>query len=79
MKGTELAKELIPFSVAAWTKSLASGLLCLVLGLLTGQEALVIVGAWGLSSLVHELQAVLAVISDHFKMQILLRGASRRR
>lgn len=79
MKITDLGKELIPFPVAAWTKSVAAGLACLVLGLLAGTEILVIVGAWGLSALAHELQGVLAMASDNFKQQIMLRAAVRRR
>jgi hypothetical protein len=78
-KATEYAKELLPWATTAWTKSAFSLLVSVVVGTLAGTEVLVIGGAWGLSALVHELQGVLAMISDYFKLQILLRGASRRR
>lgn len=79
MKGTEFVKELIPWPTAAWTKSVISLVLVGILGTLTGQEALVIVGAWGAAAVAHEIRACLSMISDDKKQQIFLRSSVGRR
>jgi len=78
MKVTELAKELIPWPVAPWTKSLFSLVIVGVAGSLVGQRPLVVAGAWGGAALAHEIRAVLSMISDDKKQQIILRGSPRR-
>lgn len=79
MKATEFIKELIPFPVDPWVKSVISLGLTVVFGLVAGTEALVIAGAWGLAALGHEIRACLSMISDDKKQQIILRNAQRRR
>lgn len=79
MKATEMVKELIPFPVQAWTKSLISLVLAGVFGAVVGAEPLVIGGAWGLSSVAHEIRACLSMISDDKKQQIFLRSTVGRR
>jgi hypothetical protein len=79
MKLTELAKELIPWPIAAWSKSVLSLVFAVTLGILVRTEVLVIVGAWGLASVAHEIRACLSMISDDKKQQIFLRSTVGRR
>jgi hypothetical protein len=79
MKSTDLAKELIPFPVAAWVKSVFSLVTAGVLGLVAGEGVVEILGIWGGAALTHEITAVLAMISDDKKQQIILRTPGRRR
>lgn len=79
MKSTDLAKELIPFPVAAWTKSVFSLVTAAILGTVAGLGPVGILGAWGGGALAHEITAVLAMISDDKKQQIILRPSARRR
>jgi hypothetical protein len=79
MKGTEFVKELIPWPTRAWTKSAISLGLVGIFGTLAGTEWLVIVGAWGLASVAHEIRACLSMISDDKKQQIFFRSTAGRR
>lgn len=79
MKATEFIRELIPFPLDAWLKCLVAGGFAALGGFLTGQRPLVVAGAWGLSGVLHELQAVLSMISDNYKQEIMLRAATRGR
>lgn len=79
MKGTDLIKELIPFPVAAWTKSMTALVLVALAGILLGTDMLVIGGSWGAAALFHEIGACFSMISDDKKQQIFLRPTVGRR
>jgi hypothetical protein len=84
MKVTDLFKELLPWPPAPWVRSVVSLAATVALALLAGVDdsqelAVLIAGAWGLSALLHEVGAVLSIISDNFKQQVILRSANRRR
>lgn len=79
MKITEFAKELIPWPVAPWTKSVFSLVTAGVLGIIAGLGGVEILGTWGGAAVAHEITAVLAMISDDKKQQIILRTSGRRR
>jgi len=79
MRATEFVKELIPWPMVAWTKTVTSLVFTVALGLLVRAEVLVIVGAWGLAAVAHEIRACLSMISDDKKQQIFLRSTVGRR
>lgn len=79
MKATEFLKELIPFPIDPWMKSVLSLVFAVLFGLVVEAEALVIAGAWGGAALAHEIRAVLSMISDDKKQQIMLRAPAPRR
>lgn len=79
MKATEFLKELIPFPLDQWMKSVLALVFAILFGLIVEAEVLVIAGGWAGSALAHEIRAVLSMISDDKKQQIMLRAAVPKR
>lgn len=88
MRLVEFLKEIVPWALQPWTKSF----LAMVLGLMgawllgarldwSSPSHLVVLGlgSAGLAALVHELQAVLSLLGDTFKVTVITRAAARRR
>jgi hypothetical protein len=82
MKLTDFVKEIIPWPLQPWTRTLVSLVWATVLcALLSSGKPLVllITGSAGLASLLHEIVSVLSMKSDDLKQTIMVRAVTARR
>lgn len=82
MKVVDLVKEIIPWPLQPWSKSVCSMAAAgtMVYSFVDSGErfALLMFGAAGLAAVLHELTDALWLTSDFLKQQVILRGARRR-
>lgn len=82
MRIVQLVKEVIPFPLQPWTKSILSVLvplaLCVWLNDGYARTALIVLGAAGVSSLCHEVRDFLSSYGDQAKLGVIMRGSQRR-
>jgi hypothetical protein len=83
MKLTNLVKEIIPWPLQPWTRSVVS--LVWATALSVGfsdsfrQGLLMAFGSTGLAAIVHEVTSTLSMKSDDLKQTIMMRAVNRRR
>lgn len=76
---TEFVKQLLPFPVMAWVKSLIALLVAGSMAAWLRVDVPTALAGAGLAVLLHEAQAALALLCDWLKQAIILRHGTRRR
>lgn len=83
MKLTDFLKEIIPWPLQPWTRSLVCLVMASALSALhsaAGRDRILLtLGSAGLASLLHEITSALSMKSDDLKQTIMVRAVTARR